>query len=146
MDLLLSVPMPAVALCSPNHRHGSWRSRARAALSLEALAQQALFERYGLKVRRVRLYRPALHVLAVGARRWDDDNLIAALKPLRDMFEHLGIVQDDREIHSGTVRSITWGPGGRPRRYVPARHDVVCVRLSDDDGALSAGRKRGGWD
>lgn len=125
-----SFPLEWIRETSPNRRHhwsGLAKARARLredfAWLLYADGTRERWEGHGP------LQHPVLHILAVGPRLWDDDNLAAACKAARDAYQDVGLVSDDREIHAGRVRSVALTKTTRPRLLIPADHHIVCMTL-----------------
>lgn len=84
---------------------------------------------------------PRVSVRATGARQWDRDNLIAALKPALDALQSVGLVANDRDIVFGAVESVPWKRSGelRPDPYYPELHDVVVLSLEETHWQLVSG-------
>ncbi len=124
VSLYLELPIASVRSWNPNKRHGHWGSLASARQALLLDAYYGLQGRNGNDAAKQRLTGCRLNALAVGGKEWDDDYLIAALLPERDVqvLEHPHrrfIEKPEVAVHRMRVGSF------RPR----IRHDADQLRF-----------------
>ena len=106
MRLTFQVPVPD-PLLNPNRRGPDFlkRQARRVAKQLmraeveRVLADKALVPP---KWARVRCTMSLFYLTQV----WDEDNLIAATKPHRDVLQELGVIQNDRHLHFGEMQRV----------------------------------------
>jgi len=98
----LSVFVPGPLVNPMNGSHGHWAKHARWARTWRERAYLALFRDFmerrhlgsGPRMADGRVPKRITFLAQTGAR-WDDDNLRAGMKPIRDALKDAGIIHDD---------------------------------------------------
>lgn len=130
----IRIPLSMLRASSPNAAPAHWSGRQKARKALRQAAALLIRAQVGRDV--PRFARAELSAVAFGQRRWDDDNLAAALKSVRDAFQDVGVVANDSAITMGVVSTWSWAGweragGKRPWPGVPEIHDHVLVTLRE---------------
>lgn len=103
-----------------NGSHGHWRKHARWARQWRERTHQRLFVQLAGRRGLPPATEPkVVHLHAVTFNAWDDDNLRAGLKPMRDALKDAHVIHDD-----GPEK----GPGGE---VLPCRHHFIYTQEVD---------------